>query len=79
MDKVQEYQIARQERFEAKQLQELEKAAEYEVGVLINDDGASYGTIYSKKLPNECLQALQWRQSIRTNSQNIWDQFRIED
>lgn len=79
MDKVQEYQNNRQERFEAIQYANIAKAANYEVGVLTNGDGASYGTIYSSKLPNECLEALQWRQSTRTNSQNLWDQFRIED
>ena len=79
MNKVQEYNDAREERFQSAQAALIAKAADYEVGVLTNDDGTSYGTIYSKNLPKECLQALQWRQSTRTNSQNLWDQFRIED
>ena len=78
-DKVQEYNDAREERFQSAQAALIAKAADYEVGSLTNDDGTSYGTIYSSKLPKECLLALQWRQSTRTNSQNLWDQFRIED
>ena len=65
-------------RFEASQYALIAQAADYEVGVLVNDDGSAYGTIYSSKLPKECISALQWRQSTRSNAQNIWDQFRIE-
>ena len=64
-------------RFEARQNDLIKIAQKYAVGVLVNEDGAYYGTIYSKDLPIQCISALQWRQATRTNSQNIWDQFRI--
>ena len=69
----------RQEQHSASQHKLIELAEKYIVGYLTNDAGQQYGTVYSKKMPKECLWALQWRQSTRTNSQNIWEQFRIED
>ena len=79
MNRVQEYNDDREARFRSAQAALIARATNYEVGVLTNGDGQCYGTIYSSKLPKECQEALQWRQSTRTNSQNLWDQFRIED